>query len=166
MMWEISNLHQLFTALFSVALGVVLALIYDIFKAPRILKRKTVFRVFISDIVFGAIATLLTFCLLMLRTKGQLRIFVLVFILAGFLLWRATLSRFFIKFLCFVLKIFSKVSAYFKALLSKGTRKTVKIFKKFEKNLKKGLKGAKELLYNLLRKNTSAQPDDIRQEEI
>ena len=159
-MWEINNLDQFITVLWSLLLGALLSLLYDSFKSVRLSFHHSRVSVFFEDILFGLIGALLSFCLLMLRTKGQIRLFVFLFMIIGFVLWRLTLSRFNVKFLCLFLRflkmIFGKVECFFEKL----GQKLENFFKKFYKTAKKGLKGTKVLLYNLLKRKKSAQPND------
>lgn len=157
MTWEIDSTGQLITALLSLAVGVFLSFIYDVFKAFRLCARKSRATIFFEDIVFGLIATLICFCLLMLRTKGQVRLYVLLFLGLGFVIWRLTLSKFFIKFLSAILRFLKSVLSSLKAVFSKIARKVIAKSKKFYKSAKKGLKGIKRLLYNQLGKYRSAK---------
>ena len=157
MTWEINSTEQLVTTLLSLAVGVFLSFIYDIFKSFRLCSKKGKAAIFFEDIVFGLIATLVCFCLLMLRTKGQVRLYVLLFLGLGFVLWRLTLSKFFIKILLAVLRFLKSVLHSLKVVFSKFAKKVAAKAKKFHKSAKKGLKGVKRLLYNQVSKYRSAK---------
>lgn len=151
-MWEINRTDQLFTVLCSFLCGVVFSLVYDVFKAGRLAFRKGTFAVVIDDIIFSLLCTFVTFCLLMLRTKGQVRFFVLASQAAGFAAARWTLSPFTVKFLRLAMragsKILSRASAVFWSCADKSGLFFVNLYKKFMKTLKKGLKRIKLVLYN------------------
>lgn len=151
-MWEINATDQIFTLLLSIGSGVLFSLVYDIFKAYRLTAHKGTWAVFSEDVVFSLICTFLTFCLLMLRTKGQLRMFVFLGEGAGFFAARWLLSPYTVRFLRCIFRFFSalykKVVTFLSVTAEKSFAFFIKIFKKFHKTIKKGLKRAKVMLYN------------------
>lgn len=92
-MWEIDINDQAVTFLLSLALGVILCLLYDIFRALRRVFDYGSIAVFIQDILFWLISAFITFMFLMGRTGGGLRGYVFIAALAGFTVFRLTLSR-------------------------------------------------------------------------
>ena len=157
-MWEINNLDQTTTFLLALALGIFFSAVYDVFKAVRLTCRPKTIAVALSDVVYFLLLTLFTFCLFMLRTKGQPRGYAFFGELLGFILWRLTVSKYFLKILLFIFRIlrslFLKISLISSAFFGVIYRKITELYKKFMKLSKKGLKRIKQLLYNLLnRKN-------------
>ena len=155
-MWEISSSNQAVTFLLSLALGVFLSLLYDAFKSLRLSFRHGVFAVALEDILFFALATFLSFCLFMLRTKAEPRGYAYFAMALGFLLWRISLSRKNVKLLCRVIgivkTIFSKISESFSRFFDKIRLQSEKVSKKFVFCVKKGLKGVKRMVYNLIKR--------------
>ena len=151
-MWEINAADQMLTLLLSFGMGLLFSLLYDIFKAYRLTARKGTWSVFWEDIVFSLICTFLTFCLLMLRTMGQLRWFVFFGQGVGFAAARWLLSPYTVRFLRCIFRFFAGIYKRTVAVLSTASEKCftffIKIFKKFYKTIKKGLKRAKVMLYN------------------
>ena len=84
-MWEISNTSQAVSFLYSIILGILYALFYDIFRAVRIVKPQTAFSVFLQDLFYFFITAIVTFIYLLALTNGEIRAYVLVGILIGFL---------------------------------------------------------------------------------
>ncbi len=162
-MWEVDSSAQIITFLISLLIGAVFSVIYDIFKSVRVCFRCNKVSVFFQDILFSIICTFITFCLCILQTKGQPRAFVLFAIAVGFFVMRMLLSRFFVFIFCailrFILKIKRRVDSVLKAIFYKISKKCVEMFKKFQKKIKKGLKGAKGLLYNQLKHKRVADVD-------
>ncbi len=154
-MWEVNSGAQIITFLISLTVGAFFSVIYDIFKSVRICFRCNKLAVFFQDIAFCLICTFVTFCLCILRTKGQPRAFLVFAIAVGFFVWRLLLSRFFVFIFCavlrFILKIKRRVESVLKAVFYKISKKCTQMFKKFQKKIKKGLKGAKGMLYNQLK---------------
>lgn len=158
-MWEISNIDQTATFLFSILLGTVFSLLYDILKALRTVLRRKMLAIAFWDALFCLIFAVFTFFLFMLRTKGQLRGFVFLGEFVGFFLWRSIPSRIFLPLMlklmravrrC-LLSISCKLSSSFDLLC----RKYAEVYKKFKKTFKKVLKRIKQLLYNQHCKNVS-----------
>lgn len=156
-MWEIENSDQTITVLLALGLGVVFSIIYDIFKAIRLSFNISVFFTALYDLTYSLICTIIAFSFFMLRTKGQPRGYVFVSFVFGFLLWRITLSKYFLAALKFALvrikRIFLATRTVFNRVLSKTKAKISIFFEKFIKTLKKVLKGVKRLVYNQHRNN-------------
>lgn len=92
-MWEISNPLQAGAFLAAVALGAALCLLYDLFRLDRLIFRRSTAAVVFADVLFWIIAAFAVFCLLLMTTNGQIRGFVLLAVLLGFVIWRLTASR-------------------------------------------------------------------------
>ncbi len=150
-MWEISNSLQLLSFAYSVCLGVVFCLMYDVLRAFRRVASSKDFAVFVQDIGFSVIAAFLTFTFLLSVTDGEIRLFALFGIALGFVVARLTVSIIFFRVLKFVFSrlfllyslVFCNIYKGFDFLEQKG----YEIFKKSGKNLKKLLKRVYGLLY-------------------
>lgn len=139
-MWEINSATQIYACAFAVLLGLFLSLVYDIIKASRKIGFNSYLLLFLGDIFFSFFSAVITFMFLLIFTNGALRGFVIIFEFIGFVLWRLTVSRFFLKFLTanfFYLKKFFRLIS---ALLLCFSNKTEEFFKKIHLNIKKTLK--------------------------
>lgn len=150
-MWEISNLSQITGFIFSCVLGVVFCLLYDLFRAFRLVKaHKTIF-VFLEDILYFSLASVITFLFLLSITNGEIRGYILFGIALGFFAANFAVSRFFLavttKLFCLFKRAFKGFSSSFYWLFEKIDCYSQKIFKNTFKCLKKGLKITKGLLY-------------------
>ncbi len=92
-MWEIDINDQIVTLLLSLVLGVAVCVLYDIFRAIRCAVDHSAVAVFFEDILFWVLAALVNFIFLMGRTGGGLRGYVFVGEIAGFFVFRFTVSR-------------------------------------------------------------------------
>lgn len=157
-MWEIDLSNQLVTLGFSFCLGCLLCVIYDILRSLRKAGFNSFAAVFISDILFWVFSAFVNFIFLMARTCGEMRGYVAVGELAGFLLFRITVSRIVFPMLCFVFNAFKKIHLRFTSamgsmclkideILSKTGKYTAKKFKTTEKSIKKLLKSGAKVLY-------------------
>ena len=72
-MWEISINDQMLTLLYSLCLGVILCVFYDVFKAFHKAGFNSPLQVFIGDILYCVIAAFATFLFLLSRTNGEIR---------------------------------------------------------------------------------------------
>ncbi len=93
-MWEISNIGQSTAFLWSVLLGGMLSVVYDIFRLDRMIFKRSVLAVALEDVLFFIITAMSIFCLQLVTTNGQIRSFIFIGIIVGFIILRLTLSRF------------------------------------------------------------------------
>lgn len=158
-MWEISNTNQVITAALAIGMGAVFSLLYDVLKAFRISFIGGKLRTFFEDIIYSLLCTFFTFCLLILRTKGQVRGYVLISLAVGFLISRLLFSKTVVTVFRFVIRviygIFRKISVAVSQITSKILSVTAKTLKKFAQTIKKGLKAIKRLVYNHRQKNAA-----------
>lgn len=143
-MWEISNLSQLSGFLYSVIIGVIFGFIYDVLRALRIVKSFKNISVFFQDVFYFIIIANMTFIFFLAVTKGEIRLYILIGVLVGFLAYFFTLSKFFtILFKLLFSKIFNLFSLIFNLFYRFFNLCDLKIstfFKNILKCLKKGLK--------------------------
>lgn len=149
--------QQMLTFAFSVLLGIILCLLYDIVRALHRVALKGFFEVLICDMLFWMASAVLTFCFMIIRCNGMVRGYVLFGETVGAVFTHYTLSR---LWLAILLKIFgilawiSRVSAYIFIKLSLPFEK---ILKKSIKTVKKVLQHKWGLLYNQLKVCTKAK---------
>ena len=105
-MWEIDNFSQAVSFLYSIILGIFFSAFYDIFRSLRLVKTQTSLAVFLQDIIYFLTTAIATFIYLLALTNGEVRAYVLIGILLGFLLFLFTVSKFYIIALSFILKMF------------------------------------------------------------
>lgn len=102
-MWEINLKQQLISFCYSLILGILLCILYDLFKAIRINMKLKFICIFISDVLYFIISAFLTFLILLALTNGEIRAFILIGELLGFILCRISISK--ISYLIFSLII-------------------------------------------------------------
>ena len=156
-MWEISNNNQIITFVLSLLLGCIFCLLYDILRALRKVCLNSFMAINICDLICWIIYGFITFIFLIARTNGEIRGFVLLGELIGFVLFRVSISKyivgilgwFFIKLAYIKQKIDGLFYLYFDKS-EKGVLKTIKYVPKIFKSIKKFLKSRLKLLYNKL----------------
>lgn len=163
-MGEVDFEYQLLTFLLSVALGIIICVLYDVLRITHKHCDKNGLIIFVTDILFWIIAAFLTYILLLLRCMGSIRVFVLLGEAIGFLLFRQSASDILLTVAEFIIKIIKKIifavkiplricyKAAAKLLLAANIR--CKIIVNW---LKKHLKLRDYVLYNLFVKKHSKQ---------
>ncbi len=155
-MWEISGVGQSKTFLVFLLLGFFFAVIYDVIKSLRLTVRHGAFSVAAEDICFSLFCALVVFCFFMFTTNGEPRGFAYLAMAIGFICWRKTLSKKAVHFFRLIFSYFRglilALGCYFSALRGKILQQIQKLLKKLQFWLKKGLKGVKRMVYNLLKR--------------
>ena len=105
------------------ALGAVLSVIYDIFRIIRVAFGGKKTAVFVEDLIFSLVALVLTFVFVIAFNNGELRFFVLIGELLGFVTCHYTIGRIIIGF---SRAIINSVKWFFKLVFTP----IVKLFKK------------------------------------
>ncbi len=132
-MWEITIKSQLTSFFCALVVGILLSVFFDFFRTLRkcIIHKKIT--VFIEDIIFFIIATFITFMLLMARCNGEVRAYVLISIIAGFFVYRITLSKLLFPVAAWLLNYFLKFINKIASIIAKsvlwGIKKVKKVLK-------------------------------------
>ena len=151
-MWEISNKGQIINLLYSLSLGGIFCIIYDFIRAFRLVFRSKTIVYFITDVLFFALCGILTFLLLLALTGGEIRGYVILGILLGFILIRLIISKItlllfkkFAKATLFLLSLFAKINRRICEKIIKATKKISLLLRSLRKKL---LKTGDSVLYN------------------
>ncbi len=150
--------NQVFTFLWSLALGVAMCLAYDIVRAFHKVSIKGFFEVMFLDLLYWGLWSLITFSFLVLRCKGEVRAYVLFGEALGFIITRVSISKLVYRFFTFVLRALVRIFTIFGVNVRKVIECLEKNIKKILKTIKKLLQHKAKLLYNQLkihRKNNS-----------
>lgn len=108
-MWEISLADQTLTFLLSLLGGVVLCLLYDLFRIFRLSRNTSSLGLFFEDIFYCVLCGFLTFCFFIVRCSGEIRGYVLLGELLGFLICRCTLSALLLCAAKYVYRFFKRL---------------------------------------------------------
>ena len=139
-------LAQTTSFLYSMALGVVLSVVYDIFRIIRVAFGGKKTAVFIEDLIFSLVALVLTFVFVIAFNNGELRFFVLIGELLGFVVCHYTIGKIIIGFSRAIINavrwffklVFTPISKMFKKILPK-IKEIKKKLSKSRKNREKPL---------------------------
>lgn len=143
--------YQVLCFLAAVALGMILAIVYNFFKIIRLKYQKGAISVFLSDIMFFAFSAFLTYCFMLLGSKGQVRLFIIFGEIVGFFIFQLLFSnavlflfRKMFEFFELILHLSSKISTAFSSTINK-------YFENAVNTVKKHLQPKVKLLYNYLK---------------
>lgn len=141
---------QAVTFLLSLALGALLCLFYDILRVLHMTSVNGFAEVIVSDLIFWLVAAMATYCFLLIRCLGQIRLYVLFGILVGFLIVHFTVSNIFMKIMRSVFKALYAVIGFIKKILLFVFSPIMRFLKKLSFKVKKFLQDKAGLLYNRL----------------
>jgi spore cortex biosynthesis protein YabQ len=120
--------------LYSLLPGVIIGVIYGLFKLLRTVFNFSNAMTFAADVVFMLVSAVLIYLYILAFLSGYVRVYLLPGIISGFLAYRLTVG----KLLC---KVYRPVFALLKRVFSA-------VSKKFKIFVKKVLKKLRHLLYN------------------
>ena len=93
-MWEIDIKFQLLTFLFACILGALYSAFYDVFRALRLVKNQKPFTIFLEDLFYFITLAFITFFYLLAFTNGEVRFYVIIGIVLGFIVFYILLSKY------------------------------------------------------------------------
>ena len=124
-----SNQFGLF--LMYISTGILISLLFDIFRASRRTIKTSDIVTYIEDIIFWILATLLLLYITFILNSGNIRLFNFIGLALGGILYYFTVSKYFIKIMVTILnftkKVFLKIFSFIFIPL--------KLFLKFNKKL-------------------------------
>ena len=140
-MLDVKLTDQTFTFLYSLLSGMLLGVIYIIFKCLRKAFKNRKLPTVVFDVTFMLVFTAVT-CLFSIGfTNGFVRYYILIGEITGFLIIKFTLGIAIYKLFEHIFKLFSKISRFF--------QKNISVF------VKKLLKASHNMLYNIVNKRTN-----------
>ena len=159
------------SCIYSLVLGGVLCLFYDLIRATRSAGMNSAFAVFAGDIIFWLVSAVCVFFFMVALTNGEIRGYIIFSAAAGFLIFRFTVGRltFFILDLlfCFSVKVTARVFGmiadicdFLQAGAIKATGKTAKAVSGTAQRLKKLLKSVYKMLYTTIYKKKTENDKD------
>jgi len=166
---EISIQGQTLAFIESILYGTLLGLFFDFFRLSRKVI-KNAFLVAFEDILFLFICTLVTFSFILRVSDGQVRAFLILGEILGFIIYCFSLSIIFMKLSNIIFKIIKtvfkmiwkiffipiwKILSFFGHILHPLWKKISKIMKKIALSLKFRLKNASRVMYNVKNKRKS-----------
>ncbi len=167
-MWEISFADQTLTFLLSIPAGAAMCLFYDLFRIIRLARNTSTVGVFFQDVLYFAVCAFFTFCFLIVRCNGEIRGYVLLGELLGFLACRCSLSALVLAAAGAIYRFFRRlfqligrpVRALYGAIgkrMAPAKKYIGKIPQIVHKGIKKLLQAPRRLVYNHSNKKSRKQ---------
>lgn len=143
-------LYELQFLLHSFLIGILITILYDLFRILRRVIPHNVVAVSIEDILYWSFCSLLIFVLLVKEHNGVLRWFAVAGAGAGMLLYKKTLGNFFVHYISLLFcKLLHLVGRILKAILRPLNMVKQRMYfmgKKTQKPLKMGIRRGKKKL--------------------
>lgn len=150
-MWEINNILQIKSFIYSLGLGCIYCVFYDILRVIRFATRPKALVVFLQDIFYFLVISFVTFLFLLSLTNGEIRAYIIFGIALGFIIWYYTISKILLRAFKYIIgrliTIFAWLNNKFERILTGFEKFISKFVVNIEKFFKKVLKKARDLLY-------------------
>ncbi len=148
-------------------MGAVLCLLYDVFRILRMAFPPGKISAFIQDVLWFAIAAVATYMMCLARCRGEVRSYIIIGEVSGFILFRLTVSRLLMLAARPVIRTAKRLIRTIKSailrtivpFISKILNKIKKIKQETLKKTKKHLHLRMPLLYNRRKKNVLSNSD-------
>lgn len=106
---NINVYHQLFNLFAFTATGIVIGILFDVFRITRRSFKTPDFITYIEDIVFWLVTGLILLFTIFTFNNGEIRIYIFVGLILGLCLYILTISKYFIKISVMILNIIKKL---------------------------------------------------------
>jgi spore cortex biosynthesis protein YabQ len=104
-----ASVYQFNVFVYSLILGVILGMLYDVFRIVRIIFKPKEFGVFIQDMVYFILSAFLTFIFMIGFNDGEIRFYVLIGEGIGFCVYHLTVGRFFVLCMRYLVEFIIKI---------------------------------------------------------
>lgn len=101
--------NQAYLFLIFIINGVLIGLVFDIFRILRKTFKTTDFITYIEDITFWILAGLITLYFIFTFNNGEIRLYILLGIVLGILIYMLTISKYIIKFSVKIIKFIETI---------------------------------------------------------
>lgn len=122
-----NNLEQLINFIYFIITGMILSIVFDIFRVLRKSFKTSDLVTNIEDIIFGIITGIIILSSIFLFNNGELRLYIFIGILVGIIIYILFISKYFIKINVAIINFIKKIIILF--------TKPFKILFKFIKRL-------------------------------
>ncbi len=145
-MWEIDFAQQIKSFFYSIVLGGMFGLLYDVFRIPFKRKGVSAVVVFVADVFYFAFIGIVYFCFLLGVSNGEVRGYLFLGAALGFLAYKKSLSPIILLVIRLILRpmkwvflrISRTISAFSDLVWNSFLKTSEKIADLFKKILKKG----------------------------
>lgn len=129
---QITLSNQIYVFVIACLFGVILGIIYDLFRILRIVIRWTKIQIIFQDILYFSLSGVLTFLFMLAVNLGEVRLYIVVGEFLGWLVYYLTVGELVLKGTLFVVRILEKV---FRKIKQKLFLPLVPVFEKLRNKL-------------------------------
>ena len=104
-----NNIEQLLNFTYFIIIGMILGIIFDIFRILRRIFKTSDILTNIEDILFGVMTGIILLSSIFLINNGQLRLYIFIGIFVGILIYLLVFSKFFIKINVWIINYIKKI---------------------------------------------------------
>ena len=122
-MQEVYN--QLFCLLIFILTGIVIGILFDIFRILRKSFKTTDFITYLEDIIFWILTGCIMLFSIFIFNNGEIRSYVFIGIAIGIILYMLVISRFFIRISVNIIKFIKRILSYPIKLIKKVVTKII-----------------------------------------
>lgn len=174
---NITMSQQTLIFLYSCVLGVGLSLYLDLFRVVRLVLCNTKPVTFFCDLLYFLSSTLIVYLFFVRFCSGQVRVYVLIGALLGFLICHNSVSMLFMRlavwvvkwvrrFLAVLVRPFVKFGRFVGKKIQKKRQQVLENRKKHKKNPENGLQPKQHVVYNLFKLyRNKTKKEDVALEE-
>lgn len=106
-------MNQIYCFIIFIVVGIIISILFDIFRILRKVFKTPDFITYIEDIIFGVFSGIIIIYSIFIFNNGEIRLYLFLGILLGILSYLCTLSKLFIKFGDKIFTFFKKISKSF-----------------------------------------------------
>ncbi len=165
---EVSVTNQAYIFLSSVAGGLIIGFVFDIFRILRKVVKTANFITYLEDILFWILAAIIIFALVFITNNGELRWYEFLGVLLGVIFYNLIFSSYVIKIsvtvvnfikkivawlikvilfpIAFIYRIFKRPCRAFRRFIKRIAKKCARMFRKVGRKVGSSLKNVKVLL--------------------
>lgn len=148
----VSSKHELFVFFGSVLGGMILGMIFDIFKATKLSDKANIVVLGIYDLLLWCIMTIAVFLIIFITNNAEVRWYEFAGMILGAVIYFMSLSGFFVAMLTTVLRMLKKVLCFLLKIVLFPIKLVFKILKPVILFVKKRLRIFKRMYINIFGK--------------
>ena len=126
-----NNFEQLTSFIIFSIIGVIVSIIFDVFRILRKTFRTPDIITYIEDIIFWIATGLIILFSIFLFNNGELRLYIFIGIIIGIVLYMLFISKYFIKFNVFIINLIKNIIAKILHIILKPIKHIYFLLKKF-----------------------------------
>lgn len=125
-----NNLEQLSSFIIFTIIGVIISIIFDIFRILRKTFKTPDLITYIEDIIFWILTGLIVLFSIFLFNNGELRLYIFIGIIIGIVLYMLFISKCFIRFNVFIINLIKNIIAKILHIILKPIKYIYSLLKK------------------------------------